>query len=104
VYTVYSLTLYPVRVLSGTATLPPSEKFVFAVFCVAFSVAAWSTTRRKRLGYYFCLLFSIAILPAVPMGTILGWNMLRALRRNRGQFWRHPPRPQWMRHPTRLDT
>jgi predicted alpha/beta hydrolase len=77
---------------------------VLAISCAAFSVAAWSTTRRKRLGYYFCLLFSIAMLPSVPVGTILGWNMLRALRKNRGQFWRHTPRPPWMRHPNRLGT
>jgi hypothetical protein len=72
------------------------------MMCVAFSTAAWSATRRKRFGYYFCLLFSIAILPALPIGTILGWNMLRALRKNREEFWPHASRPQWMRDATQL--
>jgi hypothetical protein len=101
VYTVYSLTLYPVKTLRGIEPLPPGGKAALAIFCVAFATAAWSTTRRKRIGYYFCLLFSIAILPGFPMGTVLGWNMLRALRQNRSLFWPHAPRPSWMRRTTR---
>jgi hypothetical protein len=97
VYAIYCLTLYPLRALTDTTPLSLTQKSALAIFSVAFAAAAWSTTRRKRVGYYFCLAFSILILPGFPMGTVLGWNMLRALRQNRGQFWAHSPRPAWMR-------
>ena len=45
-------------------------------------MAVW----RKRVGYYACFLISVAVIPAAPMGTVLGLNMLRALRGNRDQF------------------
>jgi hypothetical protein len=95
-YTAYALTIYPINVLSAES-MPTSGKVALAIVCVGFAAAAWSATRRKRIGYYFCLLFSIAILPGLPMGTVIGWNMLRALRENRGQFWPRAARPLWMR-------
>jgi hypothetical protein len=96
VYAAYCLTLLPINALSNVDTLRLGGTVQLALICVVFAMAAWSTTRRARLGYYFCLLFSIAILPGLPVGTILGWNMLRALRQNRRQFWPNSPRPKWM--------
>lgn len=87
VYAVYWAALYPLKVLGGPEPLAAGGTAVIAVFSLSCAAAAWSATRRKRLGYYSCLLFSIAMLPGVPIGTILGWNMIRALRRNRAQFW-----------------
>jgi hypothetical protein len=62
--------------------------FVLWAGWTACAVAAASAAYRKRVGYYFCAVFSVFILFAPPIGTLLGWNMLRALRRNRDRFSR----------------
>jgi hypothetical protein len=97
VYAVCFLSVFPVASLSNANRLQPNELITLGLMNIAFATVAWSATRRARVGYYFCLLLSILLLPAVPMGTVLGWNMLRALRQNRSQFWPNSPRPRWMR-------
>jgi len=62
------------------------------------AVAAASAAYRKRVGYYFCALVSVFILFAPPVGTVLGWNMLRALHRNRDQFRARARTSQRPRH------
>ncbi|MGC4091756.1 MAG: hypothetical protein QM756_28500 [Polyangiaceae bacterium] len=96
-YAVYFLTLCPAYALSREEAVALDQKVGLAIFCVGCATAAWSATRRRRVGYYFCLLFSLYMLLGFPTGTVLGWNMLRALRRNRTQFWPQSPRPAWMR-------
>ena len=57
------------------------------LLCLCAGGSCLAVIRHKRLGYQSCRLFSLCILLAVPTGTILGWNMLRALRRNRSLFY-----------------
>jgi hypothetical protein len=56
------------------------------VHWVTWILCAAAAASGKRIGYYFCAVFSGIILFAPPIGTVLGWNMLRALRRNRDEF------------------
>jgi hypothetical protein len=96
-YAVYCLTLWPVRALDTRAELPTGVSTAVLVICASCAAAAVSATRRRRVGYYFCYAFSVLILAGPPFGTISGWNMLRALRRNRHMFWPSRPRAAWMR-------
>lgn len=98
-YAAYCLTIWPARALDTAEPLLAGEKIALGVLCAGCAVAAASATRRKRLGYHFCYVFSLLMLPSVPLGTILGWNMLRALRQNREQFWASPVRRSWMEAP-----
>src|SRR6185503_6954742 len=86
-YTVYWLMFVPINAWSASPNMSLSGRLALWVLSAPFAAAAFSATRRKPLGYYFCFAFSVAILPAPPIGTVLGWNMLRALRRNRAQFF-----------------
>ncbi len=56
--------------------------------CLAWALAALSVIRRSWVGFYVCLFISTFMLFAPPIGTILGWNMIRALQRNWAQFGR----------------
>lgn len=94
-YAAYCLTLWPVRVLDAAERLSNAEKIVLGALCVGCATAAVSATRRKKIGYHFCYVFSLLMLAGLPFGTVLGWNMLLALRRNRDQFW-PAQRPSWM--------
>jgi hypothetical protein len=96
-YAVYCVTLCPVAMLDGPERRSLTEVIVTLVILVSLAAAILSATRRKRIGYYFCFILSVLLLPAAGVGTVLGWNMLRALRKNRRQFWPYEPRPPWMK-------
>lgn len=87
-YAFYCLAMVPVFTLSRSESAGPDEKIATFVFFALCAVAALSATRRRRIGYYFCFVLSVLLLPGVGVGTIVGWNMLRALRANRHQFRR----------------
>jgi len=52
------------------------------------SAGAILALRKRRSGYYVTLIFSIFLLLGVPIGTILGWTMIRGLRRVQHVFRR----------------
>jgi hypothetical protein len=85
-YAVYCVTMVPAYATT-MSPLAVGDWLGLGLTCVLFAAAALSAARRKRIGYYFCWVFSLLILPGVPIGTILGWNMLRALRQNRDRFF-----------------
>jgi hypothetical protein len=89
-YAVYCTAVVPTLVLSGPALPGVARPTAVPVLLVSalFSAALLSVLRGRRLGYYCCFFLSIAILFGVPIGTILGWNMLRALRRSRSRLLR----------------
>ena len=95
-YAVYCLTLWPIRALEVAEPTSAGKKLTVIVICMLCAAAAVSATRRKRIGYRFCYAFSLLLLAGPPFGTILAWNMIQALRRNRDQFWPPRPRPSWM--------
>ena len=87
-YAIYWLVFVPVYAWNASPHLSVLDRGIQWAMCAPFAAAALSATRGKLLGYYFCLVFSALILSAPPFGTVLGWNMLRALRRNRARFFR----------------
>ena len=83
-YAVYCMVLVPLMVLTGPqAKASPLTVVVTLVLSALLSAGILSVLRGRRLGYVCCYVLSILILPGVPIGTVLGWNMLRALRRCR---------------------
>jgi hypothetical protein len=86
VYAFYWLTIAPAFAFSSSlSSANAAHLWAWALWCSC-AAAAVSAAYRKRIGYYFCFLFSGLILLAPPIGTVLGWNMLRALRLNRDRF------------------
>ena len=85
-YAVYLVTLVPAYALEKNKPMPAGALQILWAFWVMCAAAAASAAYRRRVGYYFCALLSVLMLCAPPIGTLLGWNMLRALRRNRDQF------------------
>jgi hypothetical protein len=85
-YAIYCMTSVPILVLTGPDPRPSAVPVLVA--CAAFAAGLLTILRGDRLGYYCCFVLSLLILPAVPIGTVLGWNMLRALRRSRGKLLR----------------
>ena len=85
-YAVYCMTLVPILVLTGPEPRPSAVPVLTA--CAVFSAGLLTILRGNRLGYYCCIVLSVLILPGVPMGTVLGWNMLRAMRRSRKKLLR----------------
>jgi|GEM_PF-6719047 len=94
-YAVYLLTLVPAYVYSTPQPASAGTRQLQWIIGAGCAAAAASAAYRKRAGYYFCAVFSCFILFAPPFGTVLGWNMLRALRRNRDEF--SPRRPRHAR-------
>jgi hypothetical protein len=95
-YAIYCLTVWPIHAFDTARDLSTGARTGIVVLCVGCAAAALSATRRKRIGYRFCYMFSLLVLAGLPFGTILAWNMLRALRQNRHQFWPSRPRAAWM--------
>lgn len=85
-YAIYCMTSVPTVVLTGPEPRPSAAPVLVA--CAVFSAGLLTILRGNRVGYYCCFVLSLLILPGVPMGTVLGWNMLRALRRSRGRLLR----------------
>ena len=85
-YAAYWITIAPAAVFSSHPAAVTRHFGGYAFLSVCAAIAAGSAAYRKRIGYYFCFFFSGLILFVPPIGTILGWNMLRALRQNRNQF------------------
>jgi hypothetical protein len=85
-YAVYWGIFVPVAAFDAPQALPAGALAGYAVVAAAGALSAWSATHKRKLGYYFCLAFSALIVVLPPFGTVLGWNMLRALRLNRDQF------------------
>jgi len=87
VYAVYWWVFVSIRFWDPHEVEPIPVRIVGILLCFCAGGSCLAVIRRKRLGYQSCRLFSLCILLAVPTGTILGWNMLRALRRNRSLFY-----------------
>ena|SRR6266545_172510 len=49
-------------------------------------LGAAGTLRKRRWGYWMSYVFSVLMLPGMPFGTVLGYAMIRGLRRNRHVF------------------
>ena len=103
-YAIYCVTAWPIHALDTAEELPTGVRIGVMMLCGGCAAAALSATRRRRIGYRFCYAFSLLLLPGVPFGTILGWNMLRALHQNRQWFWPSRPRPPWMQRYERSGT
>ena len=86
VYAVYCVTLVPLRVFTQVPHLSLWATSVQLLLFALLALALLSASRRSRVGYYACWLFSVLILPAPWLGTVIGWNMIRALRQNRDHF------------------
>jgi hypothetical protein len=86
-YSFYWMVFVSVRFWDPREELPLPERLAGGAICVGCAAAFFLATRRNRVGYHFCRCFSFAILVAPPIGTVLGWNMLRALQRNRMEFF-----------------
>ncbi len=89
-YAVYFVIYVPIFALSASPALPTAVIVLRCMLALLFALAALSTLQRRRLGYYFCIAVSALMLFAPPIGTVLGWNMLRSLRRHREQFAPNP--------------
>jgi hypothetical protein len=76
----------PLGTMGTLKTMPLGVKFCTLLMFGTFAVGAVMAVWRKRFGYYACVLISVAVIPAAPMGTVLGLNMLRALQGNRDRF------------------
>jgi hypothetical protein len=69
------------------AQQPFEVRSLQVVMLLLVALGAWSATRRARIGFVVCYLLSALLLPFVGIGTVLGFNMLLALRRNRAEFF-----------------
>jgi hypothetical protein len=54
-------------------------------------IAAIGAILRRPWGRWLCYVFSISMLPEVPLGTIVGGLMIYHLTVHRDQFRRLPP-------------
>jgi hypothetical protein len=93
---VYAVYLGAVVPLSAAGSLE-SETYLLPVLPLLvlmfpFAWATWSATRGSRIGYCACFAFSLLMLFAPGIGTVIGFNMLRALRQNRNAFFRRAAR------------
>jgi hypothetical protein len=86
-YAFLCMVLAPIALLSmpDTETAGLEPILTLAVYALL-SAGILSVLRGKRLGYYCCYVVSALILLQPPFGTILGWNMLRALRQSRARL------------------
>ena len=86
-YAFYLGVMFPAYVLDDPGDATFVERALVVIFSWLLALGAYSAVRRRRLGYHCCRIVSFLILPGLPMGTVLGWNMLRALRRTRQEFF-----------------
>lgn len=87
IYAVYFLVVMPIY----ASDHPHVKHFSFAAMYVVgipCALAALSTLRKSWFGFYFSMILSVCMLWSIGPGTIIGWNMIRALQRNRDQFGR----------------
>jgi hypothetical protein len=85
-YAAYFVTLVPIYTFSIQPLTSAGTRQLQWLLWTGCAGAAASAAFKRKLGYYFCAVFSALILFSPPFGTIFGWNMLRALRRNRDEF------------------
>jgi hypothetical protein len=87
-YAVYLGAVVPLSAAGSLESEPPlSPVWPVFVLMFPFTWATWAATRRFRVGYCACFAISLLMLFSPPIGTVIGFNMLRALRQNRNVFF-----------------
>ena len=87
IYAAFFLVVIPIYAYDQ----PPfshSSRAAMYIGCILCALAALSTLRKSWIGFYFSMILSILMLCGLGIGTIVGWNMIRALQRNWDQFGR----------------
>jgi hypothetical protein len=86
-YAVFGLALC-LACLAGAQIGPVQLSAVDAFFPLLLIVAAVGAILRKAWGRWLCYVFSVLMLPAAPLGTIIGGLMIYHLTVHRDQFRR----------------